>query len=369
MASAAGSQLSLVQDVVEQPLDILPAAIRDAYQRQLFEAFLVSRRVSGGRFTVQASLSAIRANFLPWLAARGLYVWDVQPEDVDEWALALKNSVKTRTHQQYFIQLHKFYSWLVVRRADEILQRTGARVRNPVDQFNRARRMPEDERLVPVPREEIIDYFLAAGKARISSARSDFQWLQACRNYTMWMVLNWSGLRRMELTALVRDDVDLVAGVLRVREGKGGKGRLVHIQPPLAPVLRWYLQEVRSQVRCGWRVPHLFLGSSQRPLDPDSVRHLLHHEQLETRLGCDDWFTCHGFRRAFATRLYKTLRQQRFRDPLIYVKEQLGHKYISTTQRYCQLDDDFRYFLVKEAEQALTEHYAQESRSKVPHDH
>ena len=356
--SAAGSQLYIVERSDEEQFDVLPAADRDAYQRQLLEAFLVSRRVTGGHSTVHGTISALRANFLPWLAAHGLYVWDVQPEDLDQWALTMKHSVKTRTHQQYFIHLQTFYAWLVVRRSDEILRRTGVRIRNPVDQFNRARRMPEEERLVPVPREEAIEYFLAAARARIPTADSDFQWLQACRNYAMWMVLNWSGLRRMEIAALIRDDVDLVAGVLRVREGKGGKGRLVHIQPPLAPVLRWYVQDVRPQAPCNWRMPQIFLGSSNRELHPDTVRDLLHHEQVVARLAPEDQFTCHGFRRSFATRLYKTLRQQRFRDPLIYVKEQLGHKYISTTQRYCQLDDDFRYFLVQEAEQALTEHYS-----------
>jgi integrase len=171
------------------------------------------------------------------------------------------------------------------------------------------------------------------------------------------MVFNWAGLRRSETVALKRDDVDLVAGTLRVTDGKYSKGRLVHIQPPLALVLRWYLHDVRLQDPRGRRSPALFLSPRGQALHPGGVANLLHTEQIAAGLPAEDCFTPHGLRRAYATRLYKALRAQGFRDPLVYVKEQLGHEYLSTTQRYCQLDDDYKYFLVQEATVALTRHY------------
>lgn len=357
LESAARSRLSLLPSLSTPLDDPLPLEERGLYQRQLLEDFLVSRRSTVAASTVQGSLSALRANFFPWLETAGRYVWEVTPDDLDQWALTLKHSVRTRTHQQYFIQVEQFYDWLVARRGAEIRRRLGVDVRNPVDRFNRARRMPEGERLVPVPREEAIEFFLAASRSAISTATSDVKWLQACRNYTLWMLLNWAGLRRVEAAELVRDGVDLVACTLRIREGKGGKGRIVHIQPPLAPVLRWYLLDVRPQASCAWRVPLVFLNARNEALHPDGIRNLLHRDQLSARLPQEDRFTCHGFRRAFATRLYKALRRQGFRDPLVYVKEQLGHAYLSTTQRYCQLDDDYRYFLVRDAAAALIRHY------------
>lgn len=340
------------------PAEILRPAERLAYQRSLVHGFLQSRRVTTQPSTVHASVSALRANFLPWLETRGLYAWEVKADDLDDWAAALKNSVRTRTHQGYFGQVQQFYEWVIGRRGDEIRQLFGVDVTNPVDRFNRVRRLGEDERLVPVPREEVIGYFLASARASITTATSDTKWLQACRNYTLWMVLNWAGLRRAEAAALTRKDVDLVAGVLSVREGKGGKGRIVHIQPPLASILRWFLQDVRPQSAGGWVSPVLFLNASGIALHPDGVRNLLHRDQLNAGIAEEDWFTCHGFRRAYATRLYKALRAESFRDPLVYVQQQLGHAYLSTTQRYCQLDDDYRYFLVREAAQALVEHYS-----------
>lgn len=335
----------------------LPRAAWAAYQQELFEAYLVSRRATVGASAVHGTLSALRANFLPWLAAHDRHVWEVTPADLDAWALALRNTIMTRTHQQYFAQVACFYDWLVARKADELWERLGVQVRHPVDRFNRARRMPEGERLVPVPREEAITFFLAASRARIAAAPSDAKWLQACRDHAIWQVLNWAGLRRSELAALARADIDLEAGLLRVVAGKYGKGRLVHLQPPLAPILRWYLHDVRPQEPPGWRGTTLFRNQTGRAFHPDSLRNLLHAAQVQAGLPAEERFTCHGFRRAYATRLYKALRRQAFRDPLIYVKEQLGHAYLSTTQRYCQLDDDYRHFLVRDAAAALAAHY------------
>lgn len=345
--------------VREEPTQrtVLSADEQLAYQRALLDGFLQSRRVTMRPSTVHNGVAALRANFLPWLESRQLYVWEVTADDLDEFAAVLKNSVRTRTHQGYFVQVQQFYEWVITRRGDQIREYFGVDVTNPVDRFNRARRLGEDERLVPVPRGEVIEYLLAAARSATTSAASDTKWLQACRNYTLWMVFNWTGLRRAEAAALTRQDVDLVSGSLRVREGKGGKGRVVHIQPPLAPVLRWFVQDVRPHAPAGWKSPLLFLNARQTAWHPDGIRNLLHREQVVAGIAEEERFTCHGFRRAYATRLYKALRAEGFKDPLVYVQQQLGHVYLSTTQRYCQLDDDYRYFLAQEAAEALVEHY------------
>ncbi|MCK9496157.1 MAG: tyrosine-type recombinase/integrase [Dehalococcoidia bacterium] len=359
---ARQAQLRIISSRRATP-EILPPEERLAYQRELLHGFLRSRSVTLRPSSVRNGLAALRANFLPWLESRELYVWEVTPDDLDDFAAVLKNSVKTRTHQGYFVQVQQFYEWIVARRGTEIRQRFGIEMVNPVDRFNRTRRLGEDERLVPIPREEVIDYFLAFARATIDAAPSDIKWLQACRNYALWMVFNWSGLRRGETATLTPEDVDLASGCLRVRQGKGGKGRIVQIQPPLAPVLRWYMQDVRPQLRGGAKAPYLFLNARLAAMHPDGIRNLLHREQVAAGIAGEEQFTCHGFRRAYATRLYKALRAESFRDPLVYVQQQLGHEYLSTTQRYCQLDDDYRYFLVQQAAEALIEHYGPTGRN------
>jgi integrase/recombinase XerD len=363
MPLAKGSHLKSLPPSSNPAQPIYSTIQKEAYQQELFAAYLVSRQATTGPHSLHATHTALKTNLLTWLTQRKLFVWEVTPDLLDQWALSLKNSVKTRTHQNYFGQVQLFFEWLVGRHSQEIYDRLGVRLVNPVDKFNRARRLPENERLVAVPREATINFFLAACRAQIDTAPSDAKWLQACRNYTLWMVLNWAGLRRMEVVTLSRTDIDLVAGTLSVVEGKGGKGRIVQLQPGLAAVLKWYLQEIIPQAPWFRATKLLFVNCRAKPLDPKSVANLLHNQQLLAKVAPEDFFTCHGFRRAFATRLYKALRQQNFRDPLIYVKEQLGHKYLTTTQLYCQLDDDYRYELVQEATMALTQHYGRKRRN------
>lgn len=101
MAPAKVRQLQpLPRLVVADPEQPLPRADWETYQQQLFADFLVSRRANAGGSTVHNTLTALRANFLPWLADRGRYVWEVTPADLDAWSLALKNAVMTRTHRQ-----------------------------------------------------------------------------------------------------------------------------------------------------------------------------------------------------------------------------------------------------------------------------
>ena len=245
----AAGQLSLVVRSGRWSSGQLTPEQWPAFQAQLIENFLVSRRATVSPQSVQVAISALRANLLPWLHDRQRFVWDVNPEDLDEWAMALRNCVATRTHTGYFAAVACFYDWLVVRQAEQIERLIGVSVHNPVDRFNRARRLSEGERLVPVPQEATVRYFLAFCRRAIDlSAESDIKWLQACRSYTMWLVLNWAGLRRAELAALRTHDVDLEAGIVQVVDGKGHRGRLVQIQPRLASTLRWFVQEIRPQM-------------------------------------------------------------------------------------------------------------------------
>ena len=59
---------------------------------------------------------------------------------------------------------------------------------------------------------------------------------------TLFSLLLASGLRISEALQLDDSDVDLVAGVLTVREGKFGKARLVPVHPTVVPPLRRYVQ-------------------------------------------------------------------------------------------------------------------------------
>jgi hypothetical protein len=131
----AAGQLSLVRRSDRWSTDQLPLEQWPAFQAQLIENFLISRRATVSRQSVRVAVSALRANLLPWLQAHHRFVWNVSPEDLDEWAVALRNCVATRTHTGYFAAVACFYEWLVVRQADQIERLIGVSVRNPVDRF------------------------------------------------------------------------------------------------------------------------------------------------------------------------------------------------------------------------------------------
>lgn len=334
-------------------------------ERRLVAAFLETRRRRCAPSTCQQDRVVLHAHFLPWLRTQRLLLWEVTPEVVERWTDVLVHSVERSTARAYVEHLRAFYEWLIGRRADDLRERHGVVLRNPVDRFNRVRREPEEEDFLPAPDEGVVRTFLGHRAACIEHAPSDARWLQACRDYLLWMVMNWAGLRRAEAVALARDDIDLAGlphhhgSAIRVVDGKGHKGRVVDIQPPLLKKLAWYLQEVRPQAPGGWTATALLFPSQRRGmLDPDTLNYLLGRQQAEAGLAEGDRFACHGFRRAYATRLYIQLRAGRHPDPLAYIQGQLGHVYPSTTVRYCQLPAEYAAALRAEAARAIGRHYA-----------
>jgi hypothetical protein len=116
----AAAQLSLVPRSDRWSTNQLPPEQWPAFQAQLIENFLVSRRATVSPQSVHVAVSALKANLLPWLQTHHRFVWNVSPEDLDAWAVALRHSVATRTHTGYFAAVACFYDWLVVRQAGQI---------------------------------------------------------------------------------------------------------------------------------------------------------------------------------------------------------------------------------------------------------
>lgn len=77
---------------------------------------------------------------------------------------------------------------------------------------------------------------------------------------TMFGLIAVTGLRVSEAIALDQDDVDFVQGVLTIRQGKSGKGRLVPVSPSTLSQLARYVRE-RDRIQ-GSR-PQSFFASDQ----------------------------------------------------------------------------------------------------------
>ena len=133
---------------------------------------------------------------------------------------------------------------------------------------------------------------------------------------TLLVKLGWrTGLRRAELSNLEARDVH--SDFLVVRNGKGGKDRLV----PLAPTMAEQL--------------HNFVGGMKPnekvfKLNPTSLGMKI--KDLAKRAGLDD-FHCHSLRHKYATDLLER------NVNLKVVQELLGHQNIATTEIYLSITD------------------------------
>ncbi len=144
------------------------------------------------------------------------------------------------------------------------------------------------------------------------------------RNRALIAVLWRSGLRISEALALELRDVDLQAGSLRVRHGKGDKSRTVGVDEQTAAMLaRWI--DRRRNLSPGARAP-VFCTLAGGRIDTSYVRHLL--PRLAAKAGLDRRVHAHGLRHTYASEL------ARERTPINVIRDALGHTSLAVTDRY-----------------------------------
>lgn len=149
------------------------------------------------------------------------------------------------------------------------------------------------------------------------------------RDRALVELLYSSGLRVSELTGLDLEDLDLEGGMVRVR-GKGRKERIVPVGGKAALAVRRYITEERKAAPAG--DDPLFVNLRGTRLTARSVQRLL--TALARLQGCTARVSPHALRHSFATHLLSGGADLRS------IQEMLGHRSLSTTQRYTQVDMD-----------------------------
>lgn len=144
------------------------------------------------------------------------------------------------------------------------------------------------------------------------------------RDRAILELLYSSGLRVSELVGLDIDQVDMVEGLARIH-GKGNKERIVPVGQKALEALKIYMQE-RQEMRLVKDPEAIFVNKNGTRLSARSVQRLV--AKVTGATGMNKSATPHTLRHSFATHMLGSGADLRS------IQELLGHKSLSTTQRY-----------------------------------
>jgi integrase/recombinase XerC len=235
--------------------------------------------------------------------------------------------------------LRAFFRWQVRRRL--LASSPVAGLRPP----RRSRRLPRFLGKEEVGR--LLDTKLPAATATDRRGVSiDVAEAEQQRDAALFETIYGSGLRVSEACALDLEDLDRGGdggGLVKVRQGKGRKDRIVPIgRQAVAAIERYLVGSLgrtpgRASLLAGARPASsadgaaMFVSRRGRRLTPRGVRRLLGSRERATGAPL---VSPHGLRHSFATHLLGEGADLRS------IQEMLGHESIRTTQRYAHVDID-----------------------------
>lgn len=173
----------------------------------------------------------------------------------------------------------------------------------------------------PVPDEEEVERLLQTPDTTTPNGVKDRALLE---------VLYATALRNAEIRALLTEDVDLHRLELRVRCGKGGKGRVLPLTEPAGAWLEEYLQNVRPLFVKNADDRTLFLNSWGRPISSEMLGKIVREHAREAKLSVK--VTPHVLRHSCATHMLAR------RAGIRHLQRFLGHACPSSTERYTRVE-------------------------------
>ncbi len=202
----------------------------------------------------------------------------------------------------------------------KFLIKQGLLDRNPAEMVN----TPKQEKKIPV-------YLPVDDMFRLLDAIETNTVLEA-RNRAMFETLYSCGIRVSELAGLDVVDINRASGIIRV-VGKGNRERLVPIGKKALESLFNYRQRLKAESvdACDDSGP-LFLNKNGKRLTTRSIARILDNIAKECGLAIP--ISPHGLRHSFATHMLDAGADLRV------IQELLGHKSLSTTQKYTHVSID-----------------------------
>ncbi len=155
-----------------------------------------------------------------------------------------------------------------------------------------------------------------------------FEVIKTRRDWAMFRLMLRCGLRVEEVANLSLGDIDLKQRRIMVVDGKGGKDRVVYISDDAVDGLLAYLK-----LRSHRRIKKIFLVEKGdykgQPISVRGIQKRMEYYAKKTGLR----ISCHHLRHTMATQLLNADAQ------VESIQDLLGHNWITTTERYCQVSN------------------------------
>ena len=255
--------------------------------------------------------------FLAWSEERGLFQAGQITRTILEsyqrwlWSYRKKNGkpLGITTQRARLGGVMNFFAWLCKRRVLDA---------NPASELE----LPRPEKRLPVEA-------LSVAEVEAVLSQPDIADPLGIRDRAVLELFYSTGIRRAELVRLEVSDLNREKRLLRIRQGKGRKDRVV---PVGARALRWlekYLDDVRPLLLLKAEEPALFLSGYGEPFNADALgqKVVLYIRQANVgRTG-----GAHLFRHTCATHLLEGGADIR------YIQQLLGHAKLETTAIYTEV--------------------------------
>lgn len=189
---------------------------------------------------------------------------------------------------------------------------------------------PAENVLSPKTGEKIPAYLSVDDMFRLLDSVSG-DTLLALRNRAVFETIYSTGIRVSEAAGLDVSSINSDQGVLRVY-GKGGKERLVPVGSQALSAIDRYRRKLFAEKGIPMNRGALFLNNRDGRLTPRSMNRVL--KKIAAACGLSVPLSPHALRHSFATHMLDAGADLRV------VQELLGHKSLSTTQKYTHLTID-----------------------------
>lgn len=178
-----------------------------------------------------------------------------------------------------------------------------------------------------VPRQSVtLPIVLTVEEIEQLMQQPDVQTPYGLRDRAMLELLYSTGLRRSELCNLELHDLSLAQQTIYVRNGKGGKDRLLPLGERAAYWIDIYLRKVRSQLLLDINEQSLFLSNYGNAFSDNKLGDKV--KRFMKNAGINVPGACHLLRHAMATHMLENGADIR------YIQAMLGHSDLMSTQIY-----------------------------------